>query len=79
MSKTTWDPTFGPCYSPEQMLKLGVFEGKYINALKGLPASWKKIDKVLSPTDQQVWRQIQATPLRVERQWLDQDRQEWLV
>lgn len=52
MSKPTWDPTFGPCYSPEQMLKLGVFEGKYINALKGLPASWKKIDKVLNPTDE---------------------------
>lgn len=52
MSKTTWDPTFGPCYSPEQMLKAGVFEGKYINAVKGLPAAWKQIDKVLSPTEE---------------------------
>ena len=29
MSKTaTWDPSFGPSYNPEAMLKLGVFEGK---------------------------------------------------
>ena len=48
MSKTvTWDPTFGPSYTPEQMLKLGIFEGKYINAVEGLPKSWYGIPKVL--------------------------------
>jgi hypothetical protein len=50
--KITWDPRFGPSYSPEEMLRMGVFEGKYINAVKGVPASWKKIPKVLGPNDE---------------------------
>lgn len=50
MSKE-WSALFGPSYTPEEMLKLGVFEGKYINAVKGVPAAWKKIDKVLKPSD----------------------------
>lgn len=48
----TWDPKFAPSYTPEEMLKLGVFEGKYINAVKGVPAAWKKIPKVLKPDDE---------------------------
>lgn len=48
----TWDPRFAPSYTPEEMLKLGVFEGKYINNIKGIPASWKKIPKVLGPDDE---------------------------
>lgn len=48
----TWDPRFAPSYTPEEMLKLGVFEGKYINAVKGVPAAWKKIPKVLGPNDE---------------------------
>lgn len=52
MSKTaTWDPSFGPSYNPEAMLKLGVFEGKYINAIEGLPKGWYNIPKVLGPDD----------------------------
>lgn len=50
--RITWDPRFAPSYTPEEMLKLGVFEGKYINAVKGVPASWKKIPKVLGPNDE---------------------------
>ena len=50
MSKE-WSPLFGPCYTSLEMLELGVFEGKYINAVKGVPASWKKLDKVLKITD----------------------------
>lgn len=50
--ETTWDPKFAPSYTPEEMLKLGVFEGKYINAVKGVPAAWKKIPKVLGPNDE---------------------------
>ena len=50
--EVTWDPRFAPSYTPEEMLREGVFEGKYINAVKGVPASWKKIDKVLGPNDE---------------------------
>jgi hypothetical protein len=42
-----WQIDFGPTYTPKQMLELGVFEGKYINNMKGIPADWKKLPKVL--------------------------------
>ena len=47
----TWNPDFYPCYTPEEMLKLGVFEGKYINNIKGIPGYWKAFPKVLGPDD----------------------------
>lgn len=47
-----WNIEFTPSYTPEEMLRLGVFEGKYINGIKGVPASWKKIPKVLGPKDE---------------------------
>jgi hypothetical protein len=50
-NKDSWDPEFYPCYTPEEMLKLGVFEGKYINNIDGIPSSWKKLPKVLGPKD----------------------------
>lgn len=51
MTKVKWDPTFAPSYTPKEMLELGVFEGKYINAIKDLPASWYKLPKVVGPND----------------------------
>lgn len=51
-NKVLWDPRYGPSYAPEEMLRLGVFEGKYINNIKGIPANWKKISKVLGPNNQ---------------------------
>ena len=47
-----WDPSFAPSYTPEEMLRAGVFEGKYINALDGLPGYWYQIPKVLKKTDE---------------------------
>ena len=39
----TWDTSFYPCYTPEEMLDLGVFMDCHYNvAIKGLPASWYK-------------------------------------
>lgn len=53
MSSTKdWDPKFFPCYTPKEMLVLGVFEGKYINGIKGIPSEWKKLPKVLGPKDE---------------------------
>lgn len=51
MAEKYWDTRFTPSYTPEEMLKAGVFEGKYINAVKGVPAAWKKIPKVLGLKD----------------------------
>jgi len=47
-----WNPEFTPSYTPEEMLKLGVFEGKYINNIKGVPSSWKSLPKVVGPKDE---------------------------
>lgn len=47
-----WDPRFAPSYTPEEMLKMGIFEGKYINAVKGVPEAWKKFPKVLGKNDE---------------------------
>lgn len=39
----TWNTSFYPCYTPEEMLDLGVFMDCHYNvAIKGLPASWYK-------------------------------------
>jgi len=48
---TTWHPDFAPSYTPKQMLTMGVFEGKYINAIKGLPSDWYDLPKVVGPKD----------------------------
>lgn len=49
--KITWSADFAPSYTPPEMLAMGCFEGKYVNNIKGVPASWKVKGKVLSKTD----------------------------
>jgi hypothetical protein len=46
-----WDQEFTPSYTPEEMLRMGVFEGKYINNIEEVPEGWKKIPKVLGKKD----------------------------
>lgn len=47
----SWNPDFTPSFTPQEMLEKGVFEGKYINGIKGIPDAWKKTPKVLGPKD----------------------------
>lgn len=44
---TDWDPTFGPSYTPMEMLDLGVFEGIYTGVIKNIPKKYKEHPKVL--------------------------------
>lgn len=50
--KAIWDREFAPSYTPREMLEEGVFEGKYINNIKGLPSDWYSLPKVLGPDDE---------------------------
>jgi hypothetical protein len=82
--KKTWSPLFGPSYTPEEMLRKGVFEGKYINGIKGIPASWKSIPKVLGPKDEpdeklNHFGVKSRQPLSVwkENGWIKTDKEGW--
>lgn len=82
--KKDWHPEFTPSFTPEEMLKLGVFEGKYINIIKGIPASWKKLPKVVGPNDPpgvelKTYKVKSRQPLSVwkENGWIMTDKGGW--
>lgn len=81
-----WGVEFSPSFTPEEMLRMGVFEGKYINGIKGLPASWKKIPKVLGPDDEpdetlNYYGVKSRQPLSVwkENGWIKTDKEGWFA
>lgn len=84
MSKLLWHPEFAPSYTPEEMLKEGVFEGKYINDIKEVPGAWKKLPRVVGPNDVadvslNKFGIKSRQPLSVWRQnkWIKTDKEGW--
>lgn len=85
-SKATWNREFTPSYTPEEMLKEGVFEGKYINGIKGIPKSWKDLPKVVGPDDPpdpklNKFGIKSRQPLSVwkENGWIKTDKEGWFA
>jgi hypothetical protein len=81
-----WQIDFGPSYTPKEMLELGVFEGKYVSNMKGIPADWKKSDKVLGPNDEpdpsvNKYGVKSRQPLSVwkKNDWIKTDPNGWFV
>ena len=46
-------PGFSPCFTPQQMLEMGVFEGKYCNDCRGgeLPEAWFRQARISETPD----------------------------
>lgn len=76
-------PDFKPHLTPQKMLELGVFEGKYLNDCRGeFPASWFKKAKISERADPSLnfFKTKSRQPLSVWRQkgWIrDPDPRGW--
>lgn len=84
MANKVWHPVFTPSYTPKEMLELGVFEGKYINNIKGLPKAWYKLPKVLDKEDKpdpsvNHYKVKSRQPLSTwkENGWIKTDKNGW--
>lgn len=47
MAKQMWDWRFAPSYTPMEMIEMGIMEGGYIRAIKGIPSKYMKPKTVL--------------------------------
>lgn len=84
MEKIIWSEQFAPSYTPKEMLEKGVFEGKYINNIKGIPSEWKTIKNVLGEKDEpdeklNYFKVKSRQPLSVwkENDWIKTDKNGW--
>lgn len=49
----TWNPSFAPCFTPIEMLDMGVFMDSHYNvAIKGLPEAWYKHKNVIPRSEE---------------------------
>lgn len=83
-ARNNWDAAFAPSYTPEEMLKKGIFEGKYINNIQGLPSHWYKLNKVLGKDDEPDpsinafgVKSRQSLSVWKENKWIKTDKNGW--
>jgi hypothetical protein len=82
--KVIWHPDFAPSYTPKEMLEKGVFEGKYINSIQGLPKTLYTLPKVVKPNEPpdvslNYYGVKSRQPLSVWKQngWIKTDKEGW--
>lgn len=68
-------PDFNPCFTPREMLALGVFEGKYLNDCRAeLPVSWYRGAKLSDVPDPSVncfgVKSRQSLQVWQEKEWI---------
>jgi hypothetical protein len=76
-----FDPVFKPYYSPGQMLKLGVFEGKYLNDCENeFPSEWyddaRAVDKLRPGTADESINLFKIKSRQSLQEW---QRKKWLI